>query len=237
MEKRLVVLDTETTGLSVKDGNRVIEIGAVEFINREPTGRTFHEYMNPEREIEAGAQDVHGITLEFLSDKPTFGQIAEDFLAFIKDADLVIHNAAFDLGFLNKELSDIRKSSVEDVCGEVIDSLKLARGMRGGGQHSLDALCRRYKIDNTGRDKHGALLDAQLLSEVYMAMTAGQLNLGLGDQETASVETETVLATDEPASLSGREKIVVYATEQEEAAHEKMLDSMSNAIWRQLATC
>ncbi len=170
INERLIALDTETTGFSFNHGDKLIEIGAVELVRGKLTGEKFHKYVNPGREIDEGAIRVHGITLERLVGEPKFEQIADEFLAFIKGADLVIHNANFDLGFLNNELGDLGKPKVEDVCNNIIDSLREARMMHRGEKNSLDALCKRYKIDNSNREKHGALLDAQLLAEVYMAM-------------------------------------------------------------------
>lgn len=178
---RQIVLDTETTGLSWDKGNRVVEIGCVELLERRPTGRTFHRYLNPECQFEAGAQEVTGLTLEFLADKPKFAEVVDDFLAFIQGAELVIHNAAFDLGFLDAELArcGAHLGCVRDRCG-VEDSLELARQRFPGQRNSLDALCRRLGVDNAHRQLHGALLDAQLLAEVYLALTSGQGEIGFG---------------------------------------------------------
>ncbi len=180
MEARQVVLDTETTGLEVSEGNRLIEIGAVEMIERRLTGKQFHYYLNPQRTIEDGALEVHGISEDFLQDKPLFGDIAAEFLDFIRGAELVIHNAAFDLGFLDAELAVLADfpGQVTDFA-TVLDTLALARDMHPGQRNSLDALCKRYDIDNSNRSLHGALLDAQILAEVYLAMTGGQTDLGL----------------------------------------------------------
>ncbi len=177
---RHIILDTETTGLEWKKGNRVVEIGCVELIERRPTGRTFHKYLNPDREFEMGAQEVTGLTLEFLADKPRFAEIVDEFLAFVDGAELVIHNAAFDMGFLEYELSRLGadyRPLRERVT--VLDSLELARQRYPGQRNSLDALCRRLGVDNSHRQLHGALLDAQLLAEVYLALTSGQTELGL----------------------------------------------------------
>jgi DNA polymerase-3 subunit epsilon len=177
---RQVVLDTETTGLEPAEGHRVIEIGAVELIDRRLSGSHFHTYLNPQRDIEDGALEVHGITREFLLDKPHFAMVAEEFLEFIKDAELIIHNAPFDLGFLDMELSRLAISCgrVEDFA-TVLDTLELARELHPGQRNNLDALCKRYAIDNSSRSVHGALLDAEILAEVYLAMTGGQTDLGL----------------------------------------------------------
>ncbi len=170
---RQIVLDTETTGLEVGRGNRVVEIGCIELVQRRPTGRSFHRYLNPQRAMEDGAREVTGLTEEFLADKPLFGQVADDFLDFIRGAELVIHNAAFDVGFLDAELARIGAGRLSDHAG-VLDTLALAREKFPGQRNSLDALCKRLGVDNSHRELHGALLDAQLLADVYLAMTAGQ---------------------------------------------------------------
>jgi DNA polymerase-3 subunit epsilon len=175
---RQIVLDTETTGLEPSQGHRVIEIGAVEVINRQQTGGVFHVYLNPEREIDAGAQAVHGLSAEFLADKPRFAEKAKEFLEFVRGAELVIHNAPFDVGFLNAELARLDEGPIARMC-TVLDTLKLAKQMHPGQKNNLDALCKRYFVDNSGRHYHGALLDAQLLAEVYLAMTRGQETLGI----------------------------------------------------------
>ena len=176
---RQIVLDTETTGLSWEKGNRVVEIGCVELMQRRPTGRHFQRYLNPGRDMEPGAQEVTGLTLEFLSDKPRFGEVVDEFLAFIDGAELVIHNAAFDIGFLDYELSllDAGHAGLRERC-MVLDSLELARQRFPGQRNNLDALCKRLGVDNTQRNLHGALLDAQLLAEAYLHLTAGQGDLG-----------------------------------------------------------
>jgi len=178
--KRQVVLDTETTGLSTADNHRIIEIGCVEVINRRLTGERFHQYINPKREIDAGAMEVHGITPEFLADKPVFSSVVDDLMHFIDGAELIIHNAAFDVGFLNHELSKLKgkQPKIADVCS-VLDTLKLARDKHPGQKNNLDALCRRYYVDNSNRELHGALLDAEILADVYLAMTGGQVSLSL----------------------------------------------------------
>ena len=172
-----IVLDTETTGLDPRSGHRIIEVACIEMENRRFTGRHLHKYVNPEREIDAGAQAVHGITLEFLADKPKFADIVDEFLEFINGAELVIHNAPFDIGFLNAELRRIDRVPVETVCNGVIDTLRMAKDLHPGKRNSLDALCERYEIDNSGRTLHGALLDTELLADVFMAMTRGQNSL------------------------------------------------------------
>ncbi len=178
---RIIVLDTETTGLEPSLGHRIIEIGCVEVINRKLTGNNFHVYINPEREIDAGAIDVHGITNEYLADKPLFAQIAGEFLEFVRGAELVIHNAPFDVGFINHEFGLLANNpgSIESYC-QITDSLALARKKHPGQRNSLDALCKRYGVDNSGRTLHGALLDAEILADVYLIMTGGQTSLTLG---------------------------------------------------------
>lgn len=187
---RQIVLDTETTGLEWRKGNRVVEIGCVELVERRPTGRTWHQYIHPEREFEPGAQEVTGLTLDFLADKPRFAAIADEFLEFIAGTELVIHNAAFDVGFLDYELSLLEggRGRITDHA-TVLDSLELARQRFPGQRNSLDALCRRLGVDNAHRQLHGALLDAQLLAEVYLALTAGQTELGLAGPATPAAAT------------------------------------------------
>ncbi len=190
---RQIVLDTETTGLEVSLGHRVIEIGCVELVNRRVTGKHWHHYINPEREIDSGAFEVHGISNEFLQDKPRFADLAEDFLEYVAGAELVIHNAPFDMGFLNRELAlmDPAGKSLEDVCG-VLDTLLLARQKHPGQKNSLDALCKRYAIDNSHRSLHGALLDARILADVYLVMTGGQTSLGLDAAQASANSAESV---------------------------------------------
>jgi len=174
---RQIVLDTETTGLDPRSGHRIIEVACIEMVNRRFTGHHLHKYINPEREIDEGAQAVHGITLEFLADKPKFADIADEFLEFINGAELIIHNAPFDIGFLNAELRRLDRVPVETVCSGVIDTLRMAKDLHPGKRNSLDALCERYEIDNSGRTLHGALLDTELLADVFLAMTRGQNSL------------------------------------------------------------
>jgi len=234
---RQVVLDTETTGLEVEQQHRVIEIGCVELFNRRLTGRTYHQYLNPERDIDEGAQQVHGLTREELARAPTFSQVHAEFLEFIRDAELIIHNAPFDIAFLNAELARIESAhKVDDLC-RVLDSLALARQMHPGQRNNLDALCKRYSVDNSHRDNHGALLDARILAEVYLAMTGGQANL------TLSAESDTARSRARqaaPARLSGGVRItVIRPSENEMAAHEHvlaLLDKVSGGktVWRKL---
>jgi len=191
---RQVVLDTETTGLEYKQGHRVIEIGCVELLNRRLTGRHYHQYLRPDRELDPGAVQVHGITAEMLADKPRFDEVAEEFLTFVSGAELIIHNAPFDMGFLNNELAllKVELSPLESLC-TVLDTLSMARHLHPGQRNTLDALCRRYGVDNSQRTLHGALLDAEILADVYLAMTGGQGTLLLSDEpgtNGASAPTE-----------------------------------------------
>ncbi len=174
---RKVILDTETTGLDFRTGDRVVEIGCVELLGRRLSGQRFHAYINPGREVPQGAIEIHGLTNEFLADKPKFAEIVGDFIEFIRDADLVIHNAAFDVGFLNNELGLLKMDGIDQLCGDVIDTLRMAREMRPGKKNNLNALCSEFGVNNSGRQHHGALLDAELLAEVYLAMTRGQNSL------------------------------------------------------------
>ncbi|MEY4211425.1 MAG: hypothetical protein RLZ92_1806 [Pseudomonadota bacterium] len=231
---RQVVLDTETTGINPKEGHRIIEIGCVELINRRLTQNRFHVYINPEREIEAGAIEVHGITNEFLSDKPKFADVVDDFLAFASGAELIIHNAPFDVGFLNHELGLLnhRAGSIEAQCG-VLDTLAYARKKHPGARNSLDALCKRYGIDNSHRELHGALLDAEILADVYLLMTGGQFSL-LDEHEGENAAQQVImrLATDR-APLK-----VIHCSDEELQAHEQRLAKIAkasggNCVWQQ----
>jgi len=227
---RQVVLDTETTGLDFRLGDRVIEIGCVELLNRKLTGQRFHRYINPEREVEAGALAVHGLSNEFLQDKPRFGEIVAEFLDFIRGAELVIHNAAFDVGFLNNELALQKEPQLEQACAGVVDTLRMARELHPGRRNSLDALCERYAIDNSGRTLHGALLDAELLAEVYLAMTRGQESLIMEIDAAATPVFQAGLAAQRPPLR------VLRASADELAEHEKVLaeigkESKGNCIW------
>lgn len=220
---RQVVLDTETTGLEVNLGHRVIEIGGVELRDRRPTGKNFWHYLNPEREIDAGALEVHGISAAFLADKPRFAEISQALWDYLAGAELVIHNATFDLGFLNAEFARLGWTQrLEDVC-TVIDTVQMARRMHPGQKASLDALCKRYGIDNSGRDLHGALLDAQLLADVYLAMTGGQVMLGLDVAAEAVHAVELGEAFEDAAALPLR---VIRATETEWSAHRERLKTV-----------
>jgi len=190
---RQIILDTETTGLEVNLGHRVIEIGCIEMINRRVTGNHWHHYLNPEREIDSGAFEVHGISNDFVRDKPRFADLADEFLAYVDGAELVIHNAPFDLGFLNNEIALSKTDSppLESIC-EILDTLLLARQKHPGQKNNLDALCRRYSIDNSNRSLHGALLDARILADVYLVMTGGQSSLGLDEGHSEETGAESM---------------------------------------------
>jgi DNA polymerase-3 subunit epsilon len=233
---RQIVLDTETTGLEPSQGHRIIEIGCVELINRKLTNNRYHVYLNPDREVDEGAIEVHGITNEMLADKPHFADVVEEFVEFIKGAELVIHNAPFDVGFINHEfkLNDPNTSPVSEIC-TVLDTLQLARKMHPGQKNNLDALCKRYGIDNSARELHGALLDAEILAETYLAMTGGQTRLSLdgsgeGDDAASNTEQRRPVMAERPQMK------VIRASEQERAAHEQRLDaidkSSEGSIWR-----
>lgn len=229
---RQIVLDTETTGLEWRKGNRVVEIGCVEMIERRPTGRHYHRYLNPDREFEPGAQEVTGLTLEFLADKPRFDEVADEFLAFIDGAELIIHNASFDVGFLDYELSRLAGAfgRITDR-SSITDTLEMARMRYPGQRNSLDALCKRLGVDNAHRQLHGALLDAQLLADVYLSMTAGQGEIGFDSLATAGrAQAATVVAETyaEVAASLPRPRVVVI--EAERAAHEARLDAMQKKL-------
>lgn len=222
---RQIVFDTETTGLVVEQGHRIIEIGCIELINRKLTGKRYHQYINPLREIEQDAQTVHGITNQFLQDKPTFEVIAGELLDFISGAELIIHNAPFDIGFLNYQFNQINKKwkSIADHC-RIIDTLVLARQLHVGQRNSLDALCKRYGIDNSQRDLHGALMDAHLLAQVYLAMTGGQGSLfdELQSSESSSQTSQTIAT-----SITQERKLrVLKATPEEMIQHQEKLEKM-----------
>jgi DNA polymerase-3 subunit epsilon len=234
---RQIVLDTETTGLSPTEGHRIIEIGCVELIDRRLTGNHFHVYLNPEREIDAGAIEVHGISNEFLLDKPLFADVVTDFIDFIRDAELVIHNAPFDVGFLDHELKLLgRKQGQISHFSTVLDTLVMARKKHPGQRNSLDALCKRYGIDNSHRELHGALLDAEILSDVYLLMTGGQTTLLLGDE--ADEKGEEGYAIKRLPTARPKLKVVQCADTELEAHHEylQFLDKQSGeqCLWRKL---
>lgn len=236
---RQIVLDTETTGLEPAEGHRVIEVGAIELIDRRLTGRRFHQYLNPDREIDAAAVEIHGITNAMLADKPRFMDVAAEFIAFVEGAELLIHNAPFDVGFLNAELARavaegcaLPVAKIEQCCA-VQDTLKLARTLHPGQKNNLDALCRRYSIDNSQRVVHGALLDAEILADVYLAMTGGQTPLFL--EETTKVES----VAGEGFTFEGGEPLVIGPSPEELAAHDaylEMLDKKSGGrcLWKLL---
>jgi DNA polymerase-3 subunit epsilon len=226
---RQVVLDTETTGLEWRQGDRVIEIGCVELVSRKLTGRRFHRYLNPDRAVGAGAQAIHGLTDEFLADKPRFPDIADDLLEFVGGAELVIHNASFDIGFLDNELDLLGRDPLAAGCNGVVDTLKMAREMRPGKKNNLDALCSEFGVDNSGRNLHGALLDAELLAEVYLAMTRGQESLMM-DLESTAGAGEIFEHGERPAIR------IVAATSDELAEHARVLagidkESKGKCLW------
>ncbi len=233
---RQIVLDTETTGLEPQEGHRIIEIGCVEMINRRLTGNNYHRYINPDRIVDDGAIEVHGITNEFLEDKPRFHEIADSFLEYIRGAELVIHNAAFDVGFMDHEfaLLDRGIGKTAEFCG-ILDTLLLARKMHPGQRNTLDALCKRYEIDNSHRELHGALLDAEILADVYLGMTGGQTALTLGESDDDEEVTGTRIIRLNP----DRPRLkVVQATPEELAAHDERLQGLEKSagevLWRQL---
>lgn len=225
---RQIVLDTETTGLEPSQGHRIIEIGCVELVNRRLTGNHYHQYIQPDREIDEGAIEVHGISNEFLMDKPLFADVVEDFMDFVRGAELVIHNAPFDVGFLNHELKLLKGThgKLETNC-TVLDTLALARKMHPGQKNSLDALCKRYEVNNSHRELHGALLDAEILADVYLLMTGGQTSLllgGLGDEAQSSVGGGIRRLASERPQLK-----IVKAGDEEQTAHEARLLAISEA--------
>jgi len=226
---REIVLDTETTGLSPQEGHRLVEVGCVELFNHVPTGRVFHHYINPEREVDEGAANVHGLTTEFLADKPLFSDIAESFVAFIEDAPLVIHNASFDMGFLNAELTRLGRPALPDA--QAIDTLAIARRKFPGAQNSLDALCRRFNVDNSNRTKHGALLDAELLAEVYLELVGGrQFGLGLAGHGQGGDEADRNLAA-LPKRAPRPEPLPSRLSAEEAEAHAAFVADFNNPLW------
>ena len=244
---RQIILDTETTGLSTSQGHRIIEIGCLEMVNRRLTGREFHRFLNPDRDIDEGAEAVHGISREQLETEPRFNEIVDEFLAFVKEAELVIHNADFDVGFLEHELKLMKHAQpqITDHC-TVLDTLTLAREIHPGQRNSLDALCKRYEIDASKRDVHGALIDSELLARVYLAMTGGQSSLLLDEEEEAGVGARLAgecgsasYARQSPARRaptdSGSYQLkVIKPTEAEAAAHEAMLEKIRKSgacVW------
>jgi DNA polymerase-3 subunit epsilon len=228
---RQIVLDTETTGLSPEDGHRIIEIGCVELVNRKLTGNRFHTYLNPQRAIDQGAVDVHGLDNRFLADKPLFEQVAADFIRFVEGAELVIHNAPFDVGFINAELRRLagNRRVIAEVCG-VLDTLALAKKKHPGQRNSLDALCKRYSVKNSHRELHGALLDAEILAEVYLAMTGGQSDLLLEPEKREETGLSAPLASVQPGSRpAGLKLAVIRCSESELQAHEARLEAIDKS--------
>src|SRR5574341_962106 len=230
---RQIVLDTETTGLEPELGHRIIEIAGVELVNRSFTGNNFHRYFNPGRESEAGALEVHGLTAEFLSDKPKFRDVAAEFLDYLGGAELVIHNSAFDVTFLNRELDLAELKPVTEYCLGIVDTLRLAKDLHPGKRNSLDALCERYQVDNSARTLHGALLDARLLAEVYLAMTRGQESLVM------EVEPTPAAVAAAEAAHGKLDLVVIRATKDELIEHARILQDIDNVtkgacLWRKL---
>jgi DNA polymerase-3 subunit epsilon len=231
---RQIILDTETTGLEPEAGHRVIEIGCVELIDRRLSGRHFHQYLNPERDIEDGALEVHGISQEFLRDKPVFADVAEELLEFIAGAELVIHNAPFDVGFLDAELALLGRSDRVSDHASVLDTLELARDLHPGQRNSLEALCKRYEVDDSSRSLHGALLDAELLADVYLAMTGGQSDLGLSFDAPVAADSglDRGLPSERPPL------VVLRPNEAEGRAHDARLHAIheraGHCLWYEL---
>ena len=230
---RQIILDTETTGLDPALGHRIIEIAAVEIVNRRFTDKHYHQYLNPEREVDAGAMEVHGITGEFLADKPRFRDVAQEMLEFMEGAELIIHNAPFDVAFLDHELALLELQPLRRYCPQVTDTLKMAKGLHPGKRNSLDALCERYQIDNSARSLHGALLDARLLAEVYLSMTRGQESLLMDIGESSSPILDSAFST------ADVELIMVRATPEELVEHNHQLEDIDKAargtcLWKKL---
>lgn len=246
---RQIVLDTETTGLETAEGHRIIEIGCVEVVNRRFTGNTFHQYIKPDREIDAAAIEVHGITNEFLVDKPVFADVAKDFLDFVRGAELIIHNAAFDVGFINYELTrmleegkgepDAPATRIDQLC-TVTDSLVLARSLHPGQKNDLDSLCRRYSVDNSQRTFHGALLDAEILADVYLAMTGGQAVLFDDGRSPVAVAAAAAMAEQELRRIVVNVPLrVIVPTAEELAAHQAWIEEIDKksggrCVWKKL---
>jgi len=229
---RQIVLDTETTGLEPSQGHRIIEIGCVEMINRRLTGNNYHQYLQPDREIDEGAQAVHGISNQFLADKPRFADIVKDFIVYLDGAELIIHNAPFDVGFIDHELklAGPEYGKVATYC-TVIDTLLMARKMRPGKKNNLDVLCKEFDVNNAHRDLHGALLDAELLSEVYLRMTGGQSKLSLDSEDTAKTASGEV--TVKKLSADRKPIRIISANDEEMQAHQAIMEKMGDAaLWR-----
>ncbi len=236
---RQIVLDTETTGLEPSNGHRIIEIGCVELVNRRLTGNNYQQYIQPDRESDPGALEVHGITSKFLADKPRFENIVGDFFEYIKGAELIIHNAPFDTGFINAEVNRLKKtefSKLADTC-KITDTLKMARTMHPGQKNNLDALCKRYEIDNSQRTLHGALLDAEILADVYLAMTGGQT--GLFEDRLGQSKSDPASAAIRRLSAERNPLKVIQPTEKENAEHNLWLDKLEQAsdgqcLWKKM---
>jgi DNA polymerase III subunit epsilon len=233
MTMRQIVLDTETTGLNPRSGDRIIEIGCVEIVNRRLTGNNFHRYLNPERDSEEGALAVHGLTTEFLSDKPKFAEITDELRDYVRDAEIIIHNAPFDLAFLDAEFARLGFPRFAEHVSAVTDTLVQAKELHPGKRNSLDALCDRYDVSNAHRTLHGALLDAELLAEVYLAMTRGQNSLTIDLAEAEAIKTEITIVEMAPPS----EIIVIHADNEESSEHEGLLDRLDkevkgSCLWR-----
>jgi len=223
---RQIVLDTETTGLEPSQGHRIIEIGCIEVINRRVTSNHWHHYINPDREVDAGAYNVHGISNEFLQDKPRFHELVDDFLGYIQGAELIIHNAPFDVGFLNHEIAllDEPRPAIADICS-VLDTLVMARQKHPGQKNNLDALCKRYEIDNSDRTLHGALLDSEILAEIFLLMTGGQTTLTLESEETAqNLDMQQALVSD----INQQDLIIWPVEEQDLARHQEYLELLQD---------
>ncbi|OOV87638.1 DNA polymerase III subunit epsilon [Oceanospirillum linum] len=236
---RQVVLDTETTGLEASRGHRIIEIGCVELINRKFTGRTYHQYINPEREIDAEAEEVHGISLDFLSDKPVFAKVAQEFFDFIRGSQLVIHNAPFDVGFMDHEFKWLDEATgstygkTEDHC-QILDTLVMSRQMHPGSRHSLDALCKKYDIDNSHRELHGALLDAEILADVYLRMTGGQTDLKLVAESEENGNDHSDVTAIHRLNPNRNPLPVITASDDELLAHQEKISSI-DGLWDRLS--
>ena len=237
---RQIVLDTETTGLETSQDHRIIEIGCVELVNRKLTGNHYHQYINPQRKVDEGAMQVHGITDEFLEDKPLFENIVDEFLAFVGDAELVIHNAPFDVGFIDHELSKLPKhpKSIAGLCS-IIDTLAVARNKHPGQRNNLDALCKRYGVDNSQRDLHGALLDAEILADVYLVMTGGQVNLNINDQTSSEISLSEGSSGIRRLAADRQPLKVIKASETELKSHQQKLDAIKEAsgqcVWQDMS--
>ena len=234
MASRQIVLDTETTGLNARLGDRVIEIGCIELLSRNVTDRSFHTYVDPQRDVDEGATKIHGLTRDFLSDKPKFGEIANEFVDYVQGAELIIHNSAFDVEFLDQELALAGFKKLSEYSANIIDTLAMARELHPGKRNSLDALCERYAVNNAHRTLHGALLDARLLAEVYLALTRGQESLVM----ELDAPSEAAVAA---ARIDAKKLTVLRATAEEAKEHEKILDAIDNAakekggsLWRRL---